>query len=323
MAARPVSESRPAFSNWDDWLPDNCPDVSGFSLWSEFEPPWEQRVVGRVADVARTNAFHLLDRPVRTGEGQKTYKGVYGGAPFQRLDTQRALVNTRVYEAKTPPSWTRGLFPTTVVPLPDRDRGGEWVRRFGDPTVTGTDAQSFFIDSATKRYYELSAFGPSAWPFSVLVAPWRADNVSVWDLTRDWRYQRVGTTAAKIPLLPMLPRIEEYEAGGIPHALHFVACGYAKDEFVSPARGTDGDVVGHPLRCGARLRLTEDAFYSLMPMAKTQHDRVFLTCAREFGFICTDRTTDDPLVGDSIRQPQDPRLNLTVTMRRRHLEILL
>jgi hypothetical protein len=307
---RPTSAERPAFANWDNWLPYDCPYVEDIDWWEQFNPPWVQGVVNLPVDLARTEAFHRLDTRVRCGAYEKTTGGVYGGVPFQRVDTQRTWA-TKVWEAKTPPSSVRGFFPSTTVPLP------LWVRRFGDPTVTGTDAQSYLVDGQAGKYYELAAFGPTVWPFT-WIAPWRADRVMVWDLKRDWRLQRRGAiNAARFPILPMIPRVEEYEAGFIGHALHYVCAGYSP-AFIPPAAGSDGDVSGHPIRAGARLRLTDAAIRRLAP--NTMHDRVLIDCLSTFGAIADDKT--DPKAGDMIRQPMDPRLDITLELRRTDFEVL-
>ena len=119
----------------------------------------------------------------------------------------------------------------------------------------------------------------------------------------------------------MLPTFEQYESGRIGHALHFAAAGYSPDH-IWPARASDGVIPGHPLRAGARLRLTAQARDRLLGApGRTPHDRALVECMATEGLIVDDFT--DPDAGDLLRQPQDPRIVLSITsIRRTDLEVL-
>lgn len=292
-------------------MPPACPDISDISFWPD-SAPWCEEVRGRQVDKVLTDRLVEpgVNKPIRCGANYKTVSGVHPGVPFQRVDNQPTTVR-RVYEANVPPSWSRGLFPTTPVPLPNT----EWVRRFGDPTATGTDCTAVFVDGAARKVYEISAFGPS----TLDGTGWRSDRVIVWDLNRDWRDQQGGICAAKIPFLPMLPTIEQYERLDIGHALHLVLAGYSNAAPTGFSRGSDGTVPDHPLRNGARLRLTDEAYMRIQP--QTRHDRALLFALYTYGVVVTDRTS--PTVNHNIRQPMDRRLNVTVTPNLTDFEVLL
>jgi|JI10StandDraft_1071094.scaffolds.fasta_scaffold21361_17 hypothetical protein len=318
MATLPTSRSRPSGANWDDWTPPPCPDISDVDFWPE-AAPWTEKVRGRLVDTARTKRLTEagVDKGVRHGANPKTKDGVRGGYPFQRIDNQPTRTR-RVYESKVPPSFTRGFFPSTMVPLPDLS-GGEYVRRFGDPTVTGTDAGAIFLDAEERTLYEISAFGPTNQDCTT----WRSGRVTAWDLDRDWRDQPGGLSASRVPLLPMLPTFEQYESGDLGHALHLSLAGYAKEAPVGFSRGHDGEIQNHPLRNGERLRLTEAALLKItsQQLTLTAQDRVLLHALYTYGVVLTDRTSQT--VDHTLRQPMDPRIVLNVILRLTDFEVLL
>lgn len=315
MAIRVTSSvDKPRSGNWNDWVPPPCPDISDLDLWRSFKPGWLEDVLSRPVDAVRTAGLPAWDDVIRTNTTKGTVNGVHSWTPFQRMDTIPRR-NAKIWMAKTPGSLFN-WFPSITIPLPDYVAGRRETicRRFGDPTVTGSDAQAFYVDPVAKKYYELSAFGPSVFPYA-----WRADNVSVWDLSKDWKSQKEGITAAKIPMLPMLPTFEQYESGNIDHAIPFVANRYAP-EVTGLARGTDGLYPDSPLRAGERLRLTEEAGVRLLGMNLSHHDVVLLKALRRHGMILTDRTGPD--VPHSIRQAQDPRISVTLQIRLTDFEVL-
>lgn len=318
MAVKVTSDLElPASKNWNDWLPNPCPNISGLDLWKSFNPGWLKDVTHFPVDQQRTFLMTGWDDVIRTDTTKGTRNGVHGGAPFQRLD-QIPVRSTKVYVAKQNPSLFN-LFPSINVPLPDYVPGDRntVLRRFGDPTVAGSDAQSFLILPLTDSsgfYYELSAFGPSIFPY-----PFRADRVEVWDLAKDWRTQARGITGAKVPFLPMLPTFEEYETS-INHALHFVAAGYAP-ELTGIARSTDGTIVGHPLRAGERLRLKQSSADRLLGSSTiTKHDRTLVQALLTYGMILTDKTGLD--VPHNLRQPMDPRVEVKLPIRLVDFEVV-
>lgn len=317
MAVRVTSEVEfPASRNWSDWVPNNRPSLADIPMWRQFNPGWLADVTDWEVDTKRTELALGWNDRVRNSTLKGTVEGVASGAPYQRLDTIPTRM-TKVYEATTVPSLFN-LFPSKTVPLPDYVAGDRStvLRRLGDPTVTGSDAQSFLIDPKAGKYYELSAFGPSLWPFT-FVAPYRADGITIWDLNKDWKGQRGGITGAKVPFLPMLPRYEEYETS-IEHALHFVAAGYAKEK-VGIAQGTDGYIVGHPLRAGERFRLKKSVAEMLSEKAN-KHELALIVALQKYGMILTDRTAD--WLPHALRQPMDPRVQVDLDLRLSDFDIL-
>jgi|JI10StandDraft_1071094.scaffolds.fasta_scaffold114565_3 hypothetical protein len=317
MAPRPTSDQGPPKGGWDNWVPPICPYIEDIDMWGKFNPPWKVDVSKHAVNKDRTARLAEYNDSVRIGVDRETVNGVHGGQPFMRLENQ-PCTNTKTYEAKIPPSWSRGLFPNQTIPLPDWNKGGEYVRRFGDPTVTGTDAQAYMINGVTKKYYEMSSFGPSIFPYT-----WRADRIHVWDLNVDWTKQNMGISAAKIPVLPMIPRIEEYETGRIEHAIHFVSASYSDEPWIAPARNSDPLkylIKGHPLRAGERLRLRSDVAALLLLGPTTLHDRAFIYGVMKYGMILTDRTSPD--VPHSVRQPMDPRLDMSIKLQLTDFEVL-
>jgi len=317
MPTLPTSASRPAGASWNDWLPPACPDISGIDMWPD-TAPWREDVSNRQVDQALTKrlAEAGVNKPIRTGSRYQTAKGVRSGQPFQLVysDDLRSARYRKVYENKVPPSWTRGLFPSTMVPLPNAP--GDWVRRFGDPTCIGTDSGAIFLDADERILYEISAFGPTTADGTL----WRSGKVTAWDLDRDWREQPGGCTAAQVPLLPFVPTIEEYNSE-IRHAFRLSIGGsYAKAPPIGFSRGTDGSVVGHPLRNGARLRMTEEAAQRLLQRATelTNHDLVHILAARRYGFVVMDQCGGD----HAVMQPMDPRLKITIEYSLTDLEVL-
>lgn len=323
MAVRTTWDTElPKTNNWNDWLPTSCPDISDLDLWARFGQEWNQEVRSMKVDTTRTNLMMGWNDKVRSNTTKGTIDGVHGGAPFQRLD-KIPTRNTKTYVATAKPSLFN-LFPSTIVPLPDYIPGNRAtvLRRFGDPTVTGSDTQSFFLaptGATGGRYYELSAFGPCLWPFS-LIAPWRADNVEVWDMSIDWRNQRKGITGAKVPFLPMLATYEEYETS-IDHALHFVANAYNKGEKVGIAKGTDGETVGHPLRAGERMRMTEEAYNRLLASSINKHSRAVVEALYKYGMILTDKT--GTTVPHAIRHPMDVRVQVDLDIELKDFEVVV
>lgn len=295
----------PRLANFQDPLP-YLPNVSDLDWWSSFKDPnpmknWTTDISSLPIDNVRTNKLAYITENVRCRREPEPVP-ILNGVPLQLANTR----TTKVYEAKATPSWNN-WFPSRQVPLP------EVVY-----ILSNTDEQWFGIDPVNQIYYECSAIGPTpfGWP-----APWRADNICIWDLKRDWRLQKTGITGAKLPLWPMVPKIEKLLAGvELGHSLHFVAAGYEKD-LVGIARATDGPFTnGHPLRAGERLRLRKDR----IPTAKNPQEQSLITTMLTRGLIVTDRTRWDALTpGHSIRLPIDPRVSINLELSITDFEVIL
>lgn len=288
---------------WDDWTPDELPDLTDVPMWPEAS--WNRSVVDAPVDLARANA--LATHPhaqcwikAHTGMGE----GRFSGVPYQRVDdvTRR----TKVWERRK--GFLDMLFNPAKVPLPDV------VARVGDP-AGGGDQQ--WIGVSTREMFELGSCTPQ--PFD-LPHPWACGRVHKWSLSKPWDRQKVkGSTAGAIPLLPLLARPEEFAAGRIMHAQHLVVPNYAPsaEGIVPPANGSDGTWKGHPLRAGERLVLTDAAHARLVGKASTRDDVTFLAALRVYGCIVDDKTGNDGQNGralqGNIRTAMDPRIHLSVT----------
>lgn len=273
------------------------PDTSGVSWWSQFTPPWEQRVDKRAVDADRTARLVQHDDRVRTNPG----------VPLQLAGPKMHRVQHR-----SQPGTLFPFNPLPTVPLPLQDQ--VWVEQ------RTTDHNWFAVDPEKGLYYEASEMGPV---FAWASTPWKAGYIRVFDLNLPWDKQRASITGGGLPMWPMTPRIEDLNNGeqGVQHALHFIVSGgYSTEPFIPPAVKTDGTKPGHPLRAGARMRLTEAAYYQLSARAKTAHDRAVLWAVRNYGVIVNDRTAP---VGHAMRFPASPDLNLTLQLRLTDFEVVI
>lgn len=298
---QPVSVADARFAaDWSKWTPADLPDLSDVALWPDAE--WN-RVVhdlpvdgALTAELARLGRFHPkgYNSRVRVNTGAAG-TAVRSGVPYQVAPTGGRLWSVWRYQVHL-----YGLR-FEHVPLPDV------VRRVGDPTVTGSDAQAFLVDPARGHYYELSSFGPS-WLYRA-GSGWQCGGFARWDLGRPWTAQRVGITGARLPMLPMVSRPEEYRAGRITHAHHLVVTGYRRGEWKGIARGSDGQHAGHPILAGQRFRLRHDRLLALLDAYQDYPDAVtFLVSLWEHGLIATDITNAD--AGHAVRMPQTNEVDL-------------
>lgn len=270
-----------------------CPDVSDLSWWDEYRPAWLDVVSQRPVDVIRTEALSDWNQRVR----------VSGNTPLQLA----AVGYTTTLTSKIPPSWGNP-FPSVKVPLPAK----VWIS-------TNNDHTWFGVDPVRKWYWEASSLGPV---LSWMQAPWRSDVVRAFNLQTNWTEQPGSISASRIPVWPLVPSIEGLSAGagGVKHALAFVAAGYGDGPVQYPSRGTDGYIPGHPLVNGSRLRLTRKALERLAPMVKTAQDAAVLWALEHHGCINVDKTSED--AGHALRFPKDPRLSVTLTMQLTDFEVL-
>ena len=177
--------------------------------------------------------------------------------------------------------------PAEHLPLPlEPDK----VRREGDPTGA-FDQHWLGYDPTARVLYEAIQLGrlwlasddaPFRWTvgWEGIVGP-----VARWDTSKLWNdpSQPQGVVATRIPLLPLIIRYDEYATGVIDHAIFSVFPNYAK-EITGAARGGDGDIPGHPVRGGERLRLKEQ-FVTDHPFSRAAH---------EYGLFCGDRNAHNP-----------------------------
>lgn len=273
------------------------PDTSTVTWWAQYFPPWQQRIDARQVDVDRTRQLSAFDDRVRA----------YGGVPLQRA----ASTTTRTLNREQPGTLLNP-FPTVQMPFPAETWVDQWT----------TDFMWFGIDPVNQRYWEATEVGPFALFKWLPASLWALGYVRVYDLRQRWDAQRPSLCGGGLPMWPLVPRISDLSAGagGVQHALHFVVSnGYSNEPPIPPARKTDGLVKGHPLRAGARLRLSEAAYYQLSAMAQTPHDAALVWALRYFGAIVNDRTQD----GHSLRLPASPDLKLTVQLRLIDFEVVI
>lgn len=307
------------------WEPEVLPRTDGmFDAWRD--APWNRPLVGARVDVQRTEALAALGEylprgskyssVVRLEHGQDS-RSFAGGVPYQLA----TATNRRVLRY-TEPWWK-----VSTVSLPLRSAGN---RRTGDPnasSLTGShDLQCFIVGDGT--YIEVSSLNTAS-----LLDPRRyvagtslqCGRVSTFDLSRPWKPGNLGTTAAKIPLVPMLPRPEEFAARKIPHAMQLCVGGYSNARATGYASSTDGKIPGHPLRAGDMLRLTEAAVKRLLPAATsgstarmyrapgldgepTRDARTLVEALAAYGCVVADYT--NPEVGHALRLPQTREIDL-------------
>lgn len=281
------------------WRPEPCDRVGASSWWPD--APWTKRADGPVDHAATAALGSISGRPdVRASLG----------VPIQRASMKRrefiAHHNTATYGANAP-----------AVPQP-----AGYLRRTGDPDGSNSDRQAFLVDDETGLYYEVSnVIDASPWTqaaywFARIFNRWiptftkSMDRVSVFDLNKPWDAVKMnGTAAIKVPMVPMTPTFEEFQAGRIGHAIQFCATHYQPRRTVGMARGSDGLTPSSPLVAGMVLRLTQRRYEQLCELWKHRpHILVLLRCLRDYGMVVADRT--DPNAGHLLRIAQDPRIDL-------------
>jgi hypothetical protein len=269
----------------------SVPSMPRVTWWSQYLPPWTQRVTDRAVDEWRTEQLKLWDDRVRTR----------GNVPLQRVNA--AGSTTRVISAGKVHS----------VPLPER----VWVES------ATSDGNWFGVDPDGQFYYEAGQLGPVTLFRWLPAMWWNAYALRVYDLKQRWDSQPRSLTGGGLPMWPMVPSVEALDAGagGVQHALHFVVSGgYSNEPFIAPARKTDGTRPAHPLRAGARLRLRPDAMDRLLEDSQGPHDAAVLWALHVYGCIVNDRTAN---VGHNLRLPADSRVNVTVPLRLTDLEVIV
>lgn len=266
------------------------PTLPKVTWWSENLPPWRQQAHGLPVDADRTERLADYDDEIRLN----------GGVPLQLASPSRTTTQVRTQ----PPTWSNP-FGLTRLPLQEV----AWVEQ------ETTDFNWYAIDPVGGRYWEASEMGPVHLLPWLPAAYWRCGYLREYDLKVPWDKQKPSITGGGLPMWPMVPSIEALDAGagGVQHALHFVVGGgYSDEPPTGPARKTDGEVPGHPLRAGERLTLTAEAHARFMDEATTAHDLALVWAMNVYGLIVNDRTAN---VGHAVRLPADPRLNVTLHRR--------
>lgn len=277
--------------NWSQWPVPEMPEVHT-EPW-EGVPGcfWREDITQRPVDHERTRALIDFDVPIKTGgAGAAPWQGTSYGMPFQLIDAKAST--TGVEDASQPApwelyfnSWTDwGLRRRPVmvnVPLP------AIVRREGDPGAP---------NNSDLHWYGYDPNGQVLWEaitLRTLGDRWLAGymgggpGVGRWDCRKPWNApgQPVGVVAGGTPQFPMICRWDEIRRGRIGHAIFGVLPNYAPAK-TGPARGTDGSLVGHPVRAGERLRLRRSVVERFSP-GTTQ--RIVAQALYEYGWVQLDK----------------------------------
>ncbi len=259
--------------------------IATHEWWAD--APWHQPVTGRAVDVQRTARFAGENLGVRC-------------APNTPLDLASVSMQRVLLSKKVSPWWLPP--PAIKVPLP----------AIIHQNTRNPDSTVFVIDENERLYYELTAFRPTPWfhPYR-----WAVDSAFVWDLDQPWDSTRGGASASDIPVLPLVPTVDQLEAGFVGHALAFSCCGYSpngksdgysNDPPVGYARATDGRIADHPIRAGELIQLDP----ALAPEPRNRQQQTVIETLIEYGAVNTDMTS----WSHSLRMPYDPRLDLYLNL---------
>lgn len=256
---------------------------------------WRQSILGNPIDVSRTAALASIDLPISLPGGVRGSDGSVYGQPIQLLPANAP---------KTPVLDDRRSFWDIVtgkadayLPLPPV------VQREADPGCP-FDKHWRAIDAAGGYAYEAWVLRRKPWPFDGFAC----SDFAVWNLGRSWDSpgQPLGTTAAKVPDLPLTLTAEDVMTGPLGHALFFAMPEYAAAK-VGVARGFDGTLpTTYPLRAGERLRLRADALIRIQNAYGANHPCTNLaTGLRSHGLFLADKTgTGNPA---TVKMTQDVR----------------
>jgi hypothetical protein len=274
--------------DWSTWTVPTMPDLPA--------PPWagvpgcfwDEDVTARPVDEARTLTLGAVDVPMHASAGAPPYIGVTWGLPYQLVDSTGPT--TPVWDQSRPITWNwfTPTFPITHVPLPPV------VRRECDP-AGGSDLHWYGYDPDKSVLWEaIGLMKPplarwSTWGQCDWVSGYNGGGSGImrWDTARPWDApgQPRGVVAAAIPQFPLIARWDEVAKGRIEHALYSTLPNYSPEK-TGPARASDGDWVGHPVRAGERLRLKRSVV-DTFPTGSAAH--ILATAMHEYGVVHSDR----------------------------------
>lgn len=308
----------PGFPNWP------VPEMEDVPVepWAGVERSfWRDSTQGVPVDQARTAKLNEYDVAIRVGAGAPPWQGSSYGMPYQLVDAEGRT--TPVYDQSRYPRESRPwwafwagprfvIYPIVHLPLPER------VMREGDPGGssdmhwTGYDPDvGWLYEAITLRHPAIwdpfnnrwvpiggtQSFGQTEW-----IAGYADGGVAQWDTEKPWDEagQPVGVIASGTPKFPMIVRWDEIrraiESGdpdrGLDHAVHGVLPNYAPEK-TGPAKGTDGSLRGHPVRCGEWLRMRPEVAATYAPFTPA---RVIANTLRDKGWRQGDKNeaTDTP-----------------------------
>lgn len=249
--------------DWTRWPVPTMPDVL-VEPWAGVPGCfWTEDITARKVDTSRTNALPAFDVPINAHGGDAPWQGSSYGMPFQLIDS--AGPTTPVWDQSQPIRWNWFVptFPIVKVPLPNV------VRREGDPNGS-SDLHWTGYDPARRVLWEIITLRKTprflTWGQADWIASYGGGGVCYarWDCSKPWNAagQARGVVAGCTPKFPLICRFDETAraiATGDPdaslsHAVFGVLPNYGGG-LTGPARGTDGNMPGHPVQAGARLRL--------------------------------------------------------------------
>lgn len=275
-------------ADWSKWPVPVMPDLP-FPPWHAVPGQfWREPVFDRAVDWERTRALQDVDVSISVGAGAPPWQGSTYGMPYQLIDANAPTTPVWDQSQWIRWHWFTPTFPIIHVPLPPV------VRREGDPNGssdlhwTGYDPERRVLwEGITLRHSPLNRW--QTWGQCDWVAGYMGGGpgLSKWDTSKPWNApgQPTGVVAAGVPKLPMVCRWDEIQSGRIEHAIFGVLPNYAPAK-VGHARGTDGSLIGHPVRAGERLRLRRAAVERFSPGTAA---RIIAQAMHEFGWFQADK----------------------------------
>ncbi len=274
--------------DWSKWPVPTMPDVPT-EPWAGIPGSfWRDDVRYLPIDAARTASLAAYNVPVRASAGAAPYAGTSYGMPYSLVS--ETLLKTKVWDLARPVTWNwfTPTYPTVSVPLPDT------VRLEGDPNGS-SDLHYYGFDPVAQVLYEMIVVSKSSLNYLKTLGQceWTAgyaggaSGIARWDCKKTWNTpgQPQGVVAAGIPQFPLIVRWDEIKKGRIGHAVFGVLPNYNKAK-IGAARGSDGDLLDHPVRAGERLRLKRSV---VEKFALGTPARIIAQAMYEFGWIQGDR----------------------------------
>jgi hypothetical protein len=234
-------------------------------------------------DPSGAQLVHVLQDTVAQNEAARTGPWIAtneSGVPLYRVPASQPLVRVQLHTG-----WWGASLQTAfeAVPVPQDARPG-----------TGWDAHMVVWQPSTDRYWEF-------FHMRKLSDGWHADyGGAIENVSQSSGYfsedswpglseNYWGATATSLPLAGGLMRIDELQAGKIPHALALVIPYARPRAYAWPAQRTDGssdDPAGVPE--GARFRL--DPHLDLSKLRLPPMTRMMAQAAQRYGLVVVDQT---------------------------------
>lgn len=228
-------------------------------------------------DGSNGHSFHNLHADFGT-----TYLGDYNGIPYNIVyaTTPQITVYLTSYADESDPVPSGGLkLPTDAVCE-------------GDPSASlNSDRHCIMVDVSSHTLYEISYATRNIVGGSTV--SWNAAQLSIWDLnsnalrTADW----TSSDAAGLPIMPLLVRYDEIQAGVIRHALRFTLDLTYSNPYLWPARhkANSGGPSNPPF--GMRVRM-KSTFTPNATLCASTTNQIIITALKKYGMILTDNGGD-------------------------------